>query len=94
MHSVNYSLRALPRETAQIVSKDEGYVRRAWDKKISLTEYKFLKENVKFIGVSGRFRHVIDLFKVPEGETPMNFTFSFRNLYSVRLIFLSHARRT
>jgi hypothetical protein len=77
MHAVNYSLRALPRETARIVSKDEGYVRRAWDKKISLTEYKFLRENVKFIGVSDRFRHVIDLFKVPEGETPPGFRIEY-----------------
>jgi hypothetical protein len=73
MLKVNYSLSALPKETTQIVAKDESYVRRAWDKKISLEEYQLLSKIVRFIGVSERFRHVIGLFKTPEGQTPAGF---------------------
>jgi hypothetical protein len=72
-YTVNYTLKALPGEAVQVVSKDEGYVRRAWDKKIAFEEYEFLSKTVKFIGVSDRFRHVVDLFKTPEGETPAGF---------------------
>jgi transaldolase len=70
---IHYTLKALPKETVQVVPKDEGYVRRAWDKKITLQEYEFLSKTVKFVGVSDRFRHVIELFKTPEGETPAGF---------------------
>jgi hypothetical protein len=73
MHTVDYSLRALPKENVQFVSKDESYARRAWGKKIAFREYEFLAKTVRFIGVSDRFRHVIDLFKTPEGETPAGF---------------------
>jgi methionine aminopeptidase len=77
MFNVNYSISALPKDAAQVVSKDESYVKRAWDKKISREEYECLLKIVKFIGVSARFRDVIDLFKVPEGETPQGFRIEY-----------------
>ncbi|MDR2175700.1 MAG: hypothetical protein LBO82_07150 [Synergistaceae bacterium] len=73
MYTVKYSLKALPNEDIQVVPEDEGYVRRAWDRQIALREYEFLAKTVKFIGVSGRFKHVVDLFGTPEGETPAGF---------------------
>ena len=61
----------------QIVSNDEGYVRRALHQNISLEEYEFLLKRIRYIGVSDRFRDVIDLFKVPEGETPAGFKIEY-----------------
>ncbi|MGN8799335.1 transaldolase family protein [Candidatus Merdisoma sp. HCP28S3_D10] len=77
MQSVNYSLASLVGGDIQIVSKDESYVRRALHLNIGLEEYKFLIERVKFISASDRFKDVIDLFKVPEGETPAGFEIKY-----------------
>lgn len=73
MQSVNYSLASLIGEDIQIVSGDESYVRRALHMGISMEEYKFLLERVKYISASARFKDVIDLFHVSEGETPAGF---------------------
>ena len=91
MFNVNYSISALPKDVAQVVSKDESYVRRAWNKKISREEYECLLKIVKFIGVSARFRDVIDLFKVPEGETPQGFRIEY-NLKEGGLLEIDLAR--
>ena len=77
MQSVNYSLASLVGGDIQIVSKDESYVRRALHLNIGLEEDKFLTERVKFISASDRFKDVIDLFKVPEGETPAGFEIKY-----------------
>lgn len=77
MQTVNYSLASLVGGETQIISSDEGYVRRALHQNISLNEYEFLKKTVRYIGVSDRFKDVIDLFKVPEGETPAGFKIEY-----------------
>lgn len=77
MQTVNYSLASLVGGEIQIVSNDEGYVRRALHQNISLEEYEFLLKRIRYIGVSDRFRDVIDLFKVPEGETPAGFKIEY-----------------
>ena len=77
MQTVNYSLASLVGGEIQIVSNDEGYVRRALHQNIRLEEYEFLLKRIRYIGVSDRFRDVIDLFKVPEGETPAGFKIEY-----------------
>ena len=58
MQTVNYSLASLVGGEIQIVSNDEGYVRRALHQNISLEEYEFLLKRIRYIGVSDRFRDV------------------------------------
>lgn len=77
MQTVNYSLGSLIGEDIQIISGDESYALRALHQNISLEEFEFLSRVVKYIGVSGRFRDVIDLFKVPAGETPAGFKIEY-----------------
>lgn len=73
MQSVNYSLESLIGGDIQIASGDEPYVRRALHMSISMEEYKFLLERVKYICAGECLKEVIDLFRVPEGETPAGF---------------------
>lgn len=77
MQTVNYNLGSLVGEDIQIVSKDEAYVRRALHQNISFDEYAFLLKVVKHIGVSDRFRDVINRFCVAEGETPAGFKIEY-----------------
>ena len=77
MQTVNYSLGSLIGGDIQIVSKDESYVRRALHQSISFEEYAFLMTIVKYVGVSERFRDVIDRFRVKEGETPAGFKIEY-----------------
>lgn len=77
MQTVNYNLGSLVGGDIQIVQKDESYVRRALHQPISFDEYAFLVKFVKYIGVSERFRDVIDLFAVKEGETPAGFKIEY-----------------
>lgn len=77
MQTVNYSLGSLTGGDIKIISGDEEYVRRALHLNISLEEYEFLQRSVKYIGVSKRFKDVIDLFKVPERETPAGFKIEY-----------------
>ena len=77
MQIVNYNLGSLVGGDIQIVSKDESYVRRALHQSISFEEYEFLLKTIKYIGASDRFKDVIDLFKVPEGETPAGFKIEY-----------------
>lgn len=77
MQNINYTFGSLVGGEVQIVAKDEAYVRRALHQSISFEEYAFLLKIVKYIGVSDRFRDVIDLFGVPEGETPAGFKIEY-----------------
>ena len=77
MQTLNYSLGSLIGGDIQIVSKDESYVRRALHQSISFEEYAFLMKIVKYVGVSERFRDVIDRFRVKEGETPAGFKIEY-----------------
>lgn len=77
MQMINYDLSSLLGERIQIVARDEGYVRRALGKKINFQEYEFLSKAIRYIGVSTRFKQVIDYFKVPQGETPAGFRIEY-----------------
>ena len=77
MQTINYNLSSLLGENVRIVTKDEDYVRRALGKNISFREYEFLSKAIRYIGVSPRFRQVIEYFKVPAGETPAGFRIEY-----------------
>ncbi|MCU6746062.1 transaldolase family protein [Faecalicatena acetigenes] len=77
MQTVNYTLASLVGGNIQIVSQDESYVRRALHQSISFEEFEFLQKTIDYIGVSARFKDVIDLFHVPEGETPAGFKIEY-----------------
>lgn len=70
---VNFDLRSLLGDKIQLVAADADYAVRALHKSISFEEFALLQNIVKFIGVSDRFKDVIDTFKVPAGETPAGF---------------------
>lgn len=52
---------------------EEGYVERIKDMPISLDEYKDIAQASEYIGVTERFKDVIETFHTPEGETPAGF---------------------
>lgn len=67
---VNYTIDSL---NAPAARGDEIYVNRVKNMLISSEDYALLKGNVKYISVSDRFKDVIKIFNVPEGETPAGF---------------------
>ena len=58
---------------ATIISSDVKYVDRVLNTPLSTAQYDFLKDNIKYVGVTSNFREVIDYFKTPAGETPAGF---------------------
>lgn len=70
---VNFDLRSLLGDKIQLVPADADYAVRALHKSISFEEFALLQNIVKYIGVSARFKDVIDTFDVPAGETPAGF---------------------
>lgn len=64
------SVRAL---NVKPVSGDESYVNRVIDMPLSLDEFRQLNGLVDYIGVTKKFKDVIDYFKVADGETPAGF---------------------
>lgn len=67
---VNYTLRSL---SAAAARGEESYVERVKDMILTTEEYALLKDTVKHIGVSDRFKDVIKTFNVPEKEIPAGF---------------------
>ena len=67
---IKFSLKSL---NAPAVKGEENFINRFANQLISYNEYVALKGTVKFIGVTDRFKDVIDTFKVAEGETPAGF---------------------
>lgn len=84
---INYTLRSL---NAPSVRGDESYVERVMDMHISNNDFALLKDVVKFIGVTDRFRDIIKTFNVAEGETPAGFriesSFEDGGLLSIDLV--------
>lgn len=58
---------------AIIISSEENLVARAIDMPVLLEEYERLNKIVKFIGVTERFKDVLKIFPMPDGETPAGF---------------------
>lgn len=69
------------------VKGEEKYVDRILDMPVELNEYMQIKDAVKYVGVTDRFKDVIATFDVPEGETPAGFerTMSFEKDGVVRV---------
>jgi len=73
---IKYMLSSLFNTTGEDVSfvKNEAfYANRVLNYAISFEEFTALKDVVKYIGVTERFKDVIDYFKAAEGETPAGF---------------------
>lgn len=57
----------------QAVRGEEEYVNRAGNMLIVPEDYPLLKNEIKYVGVTERFKDVIHTFHVPENETPAGF---------------------
>lgn len=58
MYNVHYHLNSLLGETVKCISGDEKYISRAINKELNFEEYKFLLQEVRFIGVTSEFKKV------------------------------------
>lgn len=67
---LNYTLRSLNAAPAR---GQEALVERVMDRMITPQEYALLRDQVQYIGVTDRFRDVIETFQTPEKETPAGF---------------------
>lgn len=67
---LNFSIKSL---NAQPVKGEESYVNRVINQQIPYEQFCVLKDIVKNVGVTDRFKDVIKTFNVPEGETPAGF---------------------
>ena len=86
MYNVHYFLNSLLGDKVKCVDGDEKYISRAINEELDFEEYKFLSNEVKYIGVTPEFKKVIDLFKVPEGETPAGFRVEYNLSENKQLI--------
>jgi hypothetical protein len=73
-----------------VIDNDVKYVDRVLKAPLSAGHYNFLKDIVKYVGVTTNFREVIDYFKTPAGETPAGFKVQYelteRNVLRVDLV--------
>lgn len=67
---INFTLKSLD---APAVKSEESYVNRISGRLINYKEFRALKGMVNYIGVTKRFKDVIDTFNAAEGETPAGF---------------------
>ena len=67
---VNYPLKAL---NAAPAKGDESYVNRVTSTLLAASDFVHLLGKVKYIGVTARFKDIIQTFHTPEGETPAGF---------------------
>jgi hypothetical protein len=58
---------------AILIDSEVKYVERVLNTPVSAEHYNFLKDIVRYVGVTKNFREVIDYFKTPAGETPAGF---------------------
>jgi len=64
-------------KTVSVINGDQEYVNRVLDTPLSEDHFLFLKNHVKYIGVTPNFREIIDYFKTPAGETPAGFKIQY-----------------
>lgn len=75
--NIKYTLKSLMGKDVSICRGEEGYCNRILNHTVKSEEYFNLKKVVKNIGVTERFKDVIDTFNVPEGITPAGFRIEF-----------------
>ena len=63
--------------TATVISTDNEYVDRVLNTPLSAEHFSFLKNNIRYVGVTKNFREIIDYFKTPAGETPAGFKIQY-----------------
>lgn len=63
--------------SVSVITGDKEYVDRVLNTPLSADSYSFLKEHVRYVGVTRNFREVIDYFKTPAGETPAGFKIEY-----------------
>ena len=63
--------------TTTVISTDKEYVDRVLNTPLSAEHFEFLKNNIRYVGVTENFREIIDYFKVPAGETPAGFKIQY-----------------
>lgn len=85
MQRVNYDLNSLLGGEIRMAAGEEEYVTRALQIPVDFTEYAFLLQRVKYIGVSKRFRDAVDCFQTSKGETPAGFRIEYNMKESQRL---------
>ena len=68
--AIRFALQSL---NVPFIDKDIPYVQRVQDFLLGPEEYRLLSGAVKSIGVTSRFRDVIEKFKVPKNEIPAGF---------------------
>ncbi len=96
MNNIKLSLRTLVNSynkkssIAAVIEKDKKYIERILDTPLAPDDYYFLKDAIKYVGVTKNFREVIDYFKVPAKETPAGFrvqyTIEAEGLLSIDLV--------
>ena len=95
MNQLKLKLKSLlssdPSESSvSIISKDQQYVERVLNTRLSHEHYNFLKNNAKYLGVTENFKEVVEYFKTPAGETPAGFKIQYelteRNVLRVDLL--------
>jgi hypothetical protein len=62
---------------ATVIPGDKKYVDRVLNAPLSADHFNFLKNSVRYVGVTPNFREVIDYFKTPAGETPAGFKLQY-----------------
>jgi len=76
--------------TVSVINGEEEYVNRVLNTPLSEEHFTFLKNHVKYVGVTRNFREIIDFFKTPAGETPAGFKIQYelsgRNLLRIDLV--------
>lgn len=82
MNDINITLKTLllahnDESHISVISNDEEFVNRVINNPISKELYSFLRNNIKYIGVTPNFRKIIDYFKTPAGETPAGFKIEY-----------------
>ena len=70
---VSYTLRSLVKNGVTVAKGEEDFCNRILSHTISGEAYACLKDSVKCIGVTERFKDVIKTFHVPAGITPAGF---------------------
>jgi hypothetical protein len=64
-------------DVATVINRDKTYVERVLNAPLSSDHYSFLRNTIKYVGVTENFREVIDYFKTPAGETPAGFKIQY-----------------
>lgn len=73
-----------------VINEDKELIDRVINTPLSSDHFNFLKNNIRYVGVTENFREIISYFKTPAGETPAGFKIQYelpeRNVLRVDLV--------